>query len=811
MGCLWIERHLIIAFDGYGRFVCRHPAAFLLIPLIFGAMVAAGLMLIKMEVGVVMLFTPSSAPSRREQVIAREFISVRPIPDNPHLSPIDRLPYAADDGYVDLWFNVQVAYKDRRNLMTPEPWYKLAHLMHHIYQDFTCSVSNDPHAPRLRYNPDFCNPQRGCLQMEEYVTKIADILNTSAHDKRASDRIQLSYPVMYVYNKPYNWAPLIYGVTRNETSGILESARAISLFFQFQYARNQVNMPAYAQRCMQQMTDYLADLRKQNWGDGLECYSLSERLMDVEVMKTKSYALPYLALTIGLIMAFTVGSSIQRGFVCGSAFEALMGVLTIGLSLLASFGFLFICGRFFNAIVIIAPFLVMCVGIDNDFLLMAAYRQTNPKWSPDRRLGAAFSAAGPSLTITSITDILCFGIGFISDTPSVANFCLYTSVSLTFRYIYQLTFFAAIMAYVGRMEARMAETHEGQCRVWFQECFRCLTKNQKEIQKPPLPVTTPPSAPTAPRPLAVESGASREEIHLSSDHLAHKFFHDYYAPFLTLKPVRVLTMIIYVVYVVGVVYCASRMEVNISPHKLVVDDSPLLEYFDLAEHYSWSDSVLAHVFITKSPDFRNKSEIDKFLNFTDKLQNMTEFVDQTASPTDTQGLWLREYLAFLEYVTHITDGYNEDFYDYMPDFLSTPDYKKYWIDMRFKPRKSNSSRLELEKFRFTVFYRGVNTWEKHVVLMKFWRQVCSEYASYDAVVYDHHHLNIYLDQRSTLEPTTLQTSGIAILAMAFITAVFMPDLASVFYICMSFLSVDIGVIGFLGLWKTDLDPVTMVW
>lgn len=49
---------------------------------------------------------------------------------------------------------------------------------------------------------------------------------------------------------------------------------------------------------------------------------------------------------------------------------------------------------------------------------------------------------------------LTFGIGCFTTLPSVQMFCFYTFMGITFTYIYQLTFFTAVVAFSGEREAR---------------------------------------------------------------------------------------------------------------------------------------------------------------------------------------------------------------------------------------------------------------------------------------------------------------------------------------------------------------------
>ena len=72
------------------------------------------------------------------------------------------------------------------------------------------------------------------------------------------------------------------------------------------------------------------------------------------------------------------------------------------------------------------------------FIMLAAWRKTSVKVPVEERLGQTFSEAAVSITITSITDALAFGIGSITRLPAIRVFCLYSAVAIMFDYLYQV-------------------------------------------------------------------------------------------------------------------------------------------------------------------------------------------------------------------------------------------------------------------------------------------------------------------------------------------------------------------------------------
>ena len=59
--------------------------------------------------------------------------------------------------------------------------------------------------------------------------------------------------------------------------------------------------------------------------------------------------------------------------------------------------------------------------MDDAFVLLAAWRRTNPDLPVSERLGLSYAEAAVSITITSVTNFISFMIGTITPFPSVSQ------------------------------------------------------------------------------------------------------------------------------------------------------------------------------------------------------------------------------------------------------------------------------------------------------------------------------------------------------------------------------------------------------
>ena len=166
-----------------------------------------------------------------------------------------------------------------------------------------------------------------------------------------------------------------------------------------------------------------------------------------------------IALFLILAYATIMLSNGGEGCIGSRVFVSGMGILSIGLAIASSYGLCSYFGLFYSPLMNVLPFLLLGIGVDDMFVLVNAYDNTNPYLSISERLGSAMGTAGLSITVTSFTDIFAFLIGSTTTLPALRNFCFYAALGIFFDYFYQLTFFAAFFA----LDERRRLQKRGDC------------------------------------------------------------------------------------------------------------------------------------------------------------------------------------------------------------------------------------------------------------------------------------------------------------------------------------------------------------
>ncbi|VDM31440.1 unnamed protein product, partial [Toxocara canis] len=95
-------------------------------------------------------------------------------------------------------------------------------------------------------------------------------------------------------------------------------------------------------------------------------------------------------------------------------FEILLIISAIAspiLAALTSFAMIGWLGIPYNSIMSLTPVLVLGIGVDDAFLLLHSWRRNQEEICVAMRMSNVIGEIGPSISITSITNVLAFGVG----------------------------------------------------------------------------------------------------------------------------------------------------------------------------------------------------------------------------------------------------------------------------------------------------------------------------------------------------------------------------------------------------------------
>ncbi|XP_065341040.1 NPC intracellular cholesterol transporter 1 homolog 1b-like [Cloeon dipterum] len=278
----------------------------------------------------------------------------------------------------------------------------------------------------------------------------------------------------------------------------------------------------------------------------------SERSIEDELDRTSqaevyTVLISYLVMFVYISIALGRIRSIKTIPIDSKVTLAVGGILVVLISVACSLGIFGYAGVPTTLLVIeVIPFLVLAVGVDNIFILVQrVQREPVPKHSSEPAVlmvGRALGHVGPSMLLTSVSEITCFFLGALSEMPAVNTFSLNAACALLIDFILQITCFVSLLV--------LDTKRQTSGRV---DVLCCLKPNPKK---------TADVSPTS-----------------ESRGFLYKFFGKYYAPFLMKEPTRLGVLLLFFAWL-----CTSIAVVPVIPPGLdqelsMPEDSFVLKYF----------------------------------------------------------------------------------------------------------------------------------------------------------------------------------------------------------------------------------------
>ncbi|KAK2859686.1 hypothetical protein Q5P01_004306 [Channa striata] len=444
MGCRrtdCLARPLSGLFERLGSLVGTWPFYFFVVPILLSAALGGGFTFLRdrEDNDVERQFTPRKGPSKA----TRAFVSEH-FPYNHSMFSPDRL---YDKGSFASFIAVST---NNSNVLENPAFEDIIRLNSEI---LNITVDNG----RVGFN-ELCAKASGeCVH-----NVILEVVSASDMDETS-----ISYPVHTLRSSPVFLGSVLGGVIADANSSVM-SAQAVKLFY---YLEDQESTAEVSKLWLTEFKELFSNEACCEHID-VSYYTSKSRQEEIDSHTTDGF--PLFLITYACAITISVLSCLRRDNVRNKLWVAVFGVLSSGLAVLSSFGLLLYIGVPFVITVANSPFLILGIGLNNMFIMISDWQHTSVCDPVPKRMAHSYKEALMSITITALTDVLKFFIGVMSDFPSVQSFCLYTSTSIIFCYVYTITFFGAFLALNGRREASN--------RHWL-TCMKTPSENPGEHSK----------------------------------------------------------------------------------------------------------------------------------------------------------------------------------------------------------------------------------------------------------------------------------------------------------------------------------------
>ncbi|KAM6142009.1 patched domain-containing protein 3 [Phoenicopterus ruber ruber] len=728
-----VERPLRRLFEGLGSGVAACPWPFLLVPLLLSGGLGAGFLFLpqRQENDIEGQFTPTWGPAKAERDFVRQHF---PTDDSERFSA-PRLP--TEGAYAAL---IAVAEKSVLELPARRDVLRLDAAVRDLGYEQHCARSGG-----------------ACASPNPVLPLLRD----------AAALKNLTFPVS---GSSFLGAAL--GGVQTDTDGRVVSAQALKLVY---YLREDGPSAAASQQWLESFLQSIpAKLDALAFTSIKVTYFTSLSRQQEFEGNTKS-VIPLFSVTYFLTITFSVISCLRLSCIRNNVWLACCGVVSAGLAVLSSFGLMLFCGVPFVVTVANAPFLILGVGVDDMFIMIASWEQSSKKKGKSdlkSLLAETYAEAALSVTITTLTDVLAFFIGTWTAFPSVRSFCLYTGTAFVFCYIYTMTFFGAIIV--------LNHKREQGNRHWL----TCMRVGVDQAEKSCLYNA------------CCIGSCSRESSQLDtkqpeSEHPMSIFFRKYYGPFFTNKWIKLLVVLLYGAYLGGSIYGCTQIREGIDLRNLASDDSYVIPYYDDDDKYFSAYGPRVMVVITESVDYWNETVRLGIENCTQNLEGIS-YVDKSLSE-----VWLRVYTELAESGLINISSKILFMNNLNTLFQVVPPFE--W--------DINKTQDKIEASRFFIQTVNVTSAVDEKNLLNQLRETAKQ-CSIPLMVY--HPAFIYYDQYLVIVQNTIQNVLIAAGAMLVVSLLLIPNPLCCLWVTFAIASVIVGVAGFMTFWNVNLDSISMI-
>ncbi|XP_030763532.1 patched domain-containing protein 3 isoform X2 [Sitophilus oryzae] len=607
-----------------------------------------------------------------------------------------------------------------------------------------------------------------------------DILNLDyIMEDVENHNINLTFPLMI---NPVTWdthiLPIFFGGTEVSEDGIIISVPSVQLvYFGNADSRKIDTLGAAWEDAFLNLIEQIQD--KENRFEHIRIARFASRTLDHELEKNTHSVIPYFTSTFVIMAVFSIITCMMSDWVRSKPWLGLLGNLSAAMATLGAFGFCMYAGVDFIGINLAAPFLMIGIGIDDTFVMLAAWRRTSIKTSVPERMAQMLSEAAVSITITSVTDFFSFWIGIFSPFPSVTIFCIYSGAATVFLFIWHLTFFAACVAISGYCEQKNLHSIF---------CFKVqpLSKSQNRCFLYRI---------------FCSGGVDPDDMDNPKDNQEHGmmvFFRDYFSVFLNNGCVKVMVILIFAVYLAGAGYGITQIEEGLERRKVAKNDSYAIEFFDREDDYYREFPYRVQVIVSGEYDYSDPKIQKEVEKLTQTFEN-TSYI--SALLTDS---WLR---SFLQYIDRNKDYLNisiktqKEFSTELKELWLAPS-SPYSLDVKFDEKEEN-----IIAMRFLIQAVNISGTEHEKEMVRALRKICKD-SPLNATVF--HPYFVFFDQFELVRPLSIQNIIIGGAVMMLVSFIFIPNIFCAFWVAFSIISIEAGVVGYMALWGVNLDSISMI-
>ncbi|XP_023235014.1 patched domain-containing protein 3-like [Centruroides sculpturatus] len=750
----YINRFISAKFRILGLYVGRHPFIFIIVPLIIASILSLGLKKYHLVYDTEYLYCPRSGRAIRDREVAETLFP----PDENNFDIMKMMRF----GRMGM---LLMEAKDGGSLLRENILKEIKNI-DKIIQNITVNYHN-----KTYQFEQLClrSANRKCV--ENYVLSLSGKMEDIKNNKF---RMKFPFEVKKESNKLLLSVVNFGGVTTDENDYILES-KAIRLTYLLKYTTKEWN--EISLEWESKFLETVSRLKSKR----LNFYKFIGGTFDNEFHKATEMVLPFVLFVAPLMAAFAVITSMTKDWVTSKPWIGIAGCICPIIAGMAAFGLLLFCGAEYIDLNISIIFLLLGIGLDDSFVLLAAWRRTDSNDSVEKRISDAYSEAATSITITSLTNFISFTVGMTTPYKVIQIFSVYAALSILFDYLVQVTLFGGILALSGFREQN--KLHSLFC-IGVNPTKHYISENALHR--------------------FLHVGLIKESADLEDSNIFLKIYKDFIGKALTQPSVKLMVILFFIIYISGAIYCLGILKQGFDYRIAVPKNSYSFDF--ITKHYQYFVQYPhgIQVIINQTLDYSDPQVQKDVTEIVRKFSTAPYMAGQ-----DMVDSWLKLYLLSLN-DTKLWLSYrgydmtkSEDFLKGFVDvFLKIPYYRRYRNDVVF-----NKNMTQIIASRYLVASKDINDFDlERQMLTKLWELADS--CKYP--VYVHNYWFAILNQHINIKESSVQAILIAALTVTVMFFLFVPHLLCAVCVALTIASVLIGVIGYMSLLGINLDTVSML-
>ncbi|XP_060064748.1 patched domain-containing protein 3-like [Ylistrum balloti] len=724
-----VEKSIGNGFARYGELVGTYPWAVLMFSVLVSGLLGIGLVNLTFESDVEKVYTPRNSQASKDRGTIKNLFG-----DHSGTNF-----YQQNLAEANLYGSVIFKSKNASNLLT------------RLYINEIKTVYDEIRAKVLGNGMNY---SRLCAVRDSKCVVDGNIIFSGNFDNSLQNN-NITYPVLGSVSMES-----VFGDTVVQ-GRVLRSAKFIKLVFNLRQdtKENTDNSKSWEKSFISYMENLQSSL--------LDISYAHSTSLDEELTSNISGDILFVSLTFTLMIVYATLVTMTCDCLLDRQNLGRAGVIATGLGILASFGLVSACGVEFVDIVGVMPFLILGIGIDDMFILLAGLAEAPLYETPPKRVAETMRTSGVAITITSLTDIIAFAVGASSVFPGVRNFCIYTGIAVLFCYINFVTFFIACIAI---NENRISKNRH--C------CLCCRTIEMKNQMT------------TASRLNRFCCGGTAPKSISDLQSLMERLPGLTITKFITLVPVKIVTLACFVIYLGIAIWGSTNFQQGLDTTNLVSDDSYYFTYNTQNQQHFLQRVPVSFVF-DKTLDYTQLSTINAIDGLMASVQE-----DKVVGNNKLFISWLNSFKSSPNY-NNVSES---QFVSNLKLFLNLT--KEFKNDIIF-----DSTGQKIRASRVYIFTNNLVDSNQQGDFMKRMRSL-TEDSSLNVIVYSPSF--IFYEQYVAILPSTLQTVGIAVAVIFVITALFMPSPLLILYVTVSMVMIMTGIFGFMYFWDLTLSSITMI-